>query len=319
MMNNASVKIKEDKAVAQRYLDPTNDIAFKKVFATEEHKPSLISFLNAILRLEEENWIKDVALLPQEESPLIDGGRRVVFDVKCTDKKNREFIVEMQNRKVPEFVKRSQYYVSHCYVSQIGKGTPYFKLKPVVLIAISNFELFTDDEDPISYHQTLNIKTQNNHLKDLEYVFVELPKFMKDAKDLSSVEDQWLYFLKHAGDIDTIPQSVVSQEIKESFRTLEQFNWNAEEYDAYICSNISLTDEYTALKQAKDEGKAEGKAEGIEEGEKRGKAEGIEEGEKRVRQIALALLQQGQDPAFVSKATGLSEANIEKMHQTLGA
>ena len=246
-MTQTSLKIQENKEMAQRYLDPTNDISFKKVFATEDNKPSLISFLNAILRLKQEDWIKEVSLLPQEESPLIDGGKRVVFDVKCKDEKGHEFIVEMQNRKVPEFIKRSQYYVSHCYVSQIGKGISYFELKPVVLIALSNFDLFTDDEDPISYHQTLNIKTHNNHLKDLEYVFVELPKFTKSAKELQSIEDQWLYFLKHADDLKEIPQSIVSKEIIKAFNTLEQFNWNTEEYDAYVRSNIGLTDEYTAI------------------------------------------------------------------------
>ncbi len=297
-MTKAALKIEEDVALAQRYLDPTNDIAFKKVFATEEHKPFLLSFLNAILRLQEDDWITEVSLLPQEESPLIDGGRRVIFDVKCKDKHDREFIVEMQNRNVPEFVKRSQYYVSHCYVSQIGQGIPYFQLKPVVLIAISNFKLFTDDDDPISYHQTLNVKTHNNHLQDLEYVFVELPKFKKDVQSLESIEDQWLYFLKHAAELDAVPQSVITKEIIEAFSSLEQFNWSAEEYDAYVCANISLTDEYIARQRKFEEGREEGREEGI-------------------KQIAINLLKQGQTIAFTAKATGLSEEEVEKLAEEL--
>lgn len=38
----------------KRYLDPTNNVAFKKFFGTEDHKPLLISFLNAVLSLKEE-------------------------------------------------------------------------------------------------------------------------------------------------------------------------------------------------------------------------------------------------------------------------
>ena len=81
-MTQTSLKTQETKEVVQRYLDPTNDVSFKKVFATEGHKPSLISFLNAILRLQKEDWIKEVDFLPQEEAPLIDGGKKVSFKIE---------------------------------------------------------------------------------------------------------------------------------------------------------------------------------------------------------------------------------------------
>ncbi|MBT4880188.1 MAG: hypothetical protein HOI80_06700 [Alphaproteobacteria bacterium] len=78
-----------------RYFDPTNDIAFKKIFCTEHGKVSLISFLNAILRLKKKDWIEHVEFVPFIQNPLIEGGKQVIFDCKCRDRKGHEFIVEM--------------------------------------------------------------------------------------------------------------------------------------------------------------------------------------------------------------------------------
>ena len=290
--------------MTKRFLDPTNDIAFKKIFGTEEQKPSLISFLNAVLRLKKENYITHVSLMPQEESPRIGGGRRVIFDVKCRDQQGHEFIVEMQNRKVPDFIKRSQYYVSHCYVSQIGEGTQYFELKPVVLIAVSNFELFNDDKDPISYHRILNEKSHKNHLKDLSYVFVELPKFEKSENSLTSIEDKWLYLLKHAAEDTHVPQSIVEQEIVDAYNTLERFNWGTVEYDAYVQSDIAITDEYRRQEKKYEAGLKEGKEEGLKEGK---------------RETARELLKAQQDIDFISKITGLSQQEIRDLIKNKGA
>lgn len=37
-----------------KFVNPRNDVAFKKIFGNEEHKEILIAFLNAVLDLTEE-------------------------------------------------------------------------------------------------------------------------------------------------------------------------------------------------------------------------------------------------------------------------
>ena len=54
-----------------RYLDPTNDIAFKKLFGSEGHEAMLISFINAVLELKGSDLIQKVQLLPKDQAPLI--------------------------------------------------------------------------------------------------------------------------------------------------------------------------------------------------------------------------------------------------------
>lgn len=62
-----------------RYLDPTNDVAFKKLFGLEEHKPLLISFLNSILNLQNKRKITHVELLTREQAPHIAGGKTSIL------------------------------------------------------------------------------------------------------------------------------------------------------------------------------------------------------------------------------------------------
>jgi hypothetical protein len=45
-----------------QFVDVKTDIAFKKIFGSEQHKEILIGFLNALLELEGNTRIKDVTL-----------------------------------------------------------------------------------------------------------------------------------------------------------------------------------------------------------------------------------------------------------------
>src|SRR3954462_12101836 len=49
-----------------RFYDPTNDIAFIKLFGEEQSKPLLLSFLNSVLRRDDDNMIEKVELMPQQ-------------------------------------------------------------------------------------------------------------------------------------------------------------------------------------------------------------------------------------------------------------
>ncbi len=279
----------------ERYLDPTNDVAFKKVFGTESNKHLLISLLNALLRLKGENEIIDVTILPQEQSPVLREEKKIIFDVRCKDQAGNQYIVEMQNRVVPEFFKRCQFYNSHVYVSQLSKGMPYLNLTPVILLSICNQDLFPEPEY-ISYHKILNVDNGKQYLKDLSFVFVELQKFNKKETELETLEEKWLFFLKEAHDRQSVPTSLQATPVATAFDVLEQFNWSKEEYDLYIQNKLAVDTELGALQEAK--------AEGLKEGEEKGKLE-----EKRA--IAKNLIDQGLEIKIVSKATGLSEEQIQ--------
>lgn len=57
----------------QRYLDPTNDSVFKKIFRDLER---FKEFINAVLELPEGLRIKAIEFIPVEQVPMLDKGNK---------------------------------------------------------------------------------------------------------------------------------------------------------------------------------------------------------------------------------------------------
>ncbi|MBU0499290.1 MAG: Rpn family recombination-promoting nuclease/putative transposase [Gammaproteobacteria bacterium] len=45
---------------------------------------------------------------------------------------------------------------------------------------------------------------------DVELLFIELPKFRKELGQLRDIQDRWIYFVKNAGSLEYIPDSLGS-------------------------------------------------------------------------------------------------------------
>ena len=74
-----------------QFADIKNDIAFRKIFGwaalrNENKKEILISFLNAVLKLEGSNKITWVALLNPYQLPIVIGAKSTILDVRARDK-----------------------------------------------------------------------------------------------------------------------------------------------------------------------------------------------------------------------------------------
>jgi predicted transposase/invertase (TIGR01784 family) len=281
--------------MSARYLDPTNDVAFKKVF---RDKGRLKDFLNAILRRPQGLRIVELDFIPNEEIPDLGQGRRSIFDIKCKDESGKVYVVEMQTRPETHFLKRVQCYASHTYVSQLKMGEWHKDLMPVIVISISKKNLFPKDIKCISYHRTREDETQQQHLFELTYVFVELEKFTKNEGELGSIEDYWLYFLSKSTKTKEPPKAIDDEMVLEAYKTIEQFNWTEAEYDAYLRANLLVWAEESTLEDAIRKGEARGEA----RGEAKGKAE-----------IIKTMLKQGMSKANISSMTGISISEIERI------
>ncbi|ASX28388.1 hypothetical protein BA173_06320 [Rickettsia sp. MEAM1 (Bemisia tabaci)] len=88
---------------------------FKKIFSDIER---LKEFINSILDLPEGYRIKEIEYIPIEQLPLINLGKRVIFDLKVKDETGNWYIIEMQKKNESDYLKRAQYYSAHAYVSQ---------------------------------------------------------------------------------------------------------------------------------------------------------------------------------------------------------
>lgn len=231
----------------QRYLDPKNDVAFKKLF---EDKTRLMSFLNSVLHLKNDRSIIDLDYLPQEAAPLLPGYKKGIMDVRCKDQAGHQFLVEMQKDYVVEFLQRVQFYGAYAYVSQIAKGTPHLQLKDVVVLAVVNYTIFQDHDICVNFYEMRNRETHDNELNSISYAFIELPKFKKSKEECKTVEEEWIYTLKNAQEELTPPFK--DEVLLDAYDILERYNWDQLAYESYLATKIS-TDEQAATQSEKYE------------------------------------------------------------------
>ena len=132
--------------VVSKFLDPKNDVAFRKIFGSEKNKDILIHFINDIMGFEDANQIQEVTFLSPVQNPEIAYKKESVVDVLCEDGNGTKIIVEMQVSPSKGFEKRAQYYASKAYSRQLNSGQGedglYKNLKEVIFIAISNYNIF---------------------------------------------------------------------------------------------------------------------------------------------------------------------------------
>jgi predicted transposase/invertase (TIGR01784 family) len=244
-----------------KFVDVTNDIAFRKIFGNENKKTSLISFLNAVLGFVDNDTIEDVTIKNPYQLPQYSGGKTTIVDVKAKDRNGNTFIVEMQVAEVKDFDKRVLYYASQSYTDQIERGDLYPNLKPTFFIGILNFNA-TQNNHYLSRHKILDVETGENLIKNFEFNFIELEKFNKEANDLLSIIDQWVYFIKNAENLEIIPDTITDEGLKDAFEQANKHNWTAQELEDYNKVFIREQDERGRLELAEDKGMKKG---GMEE------------------------------------------------------
>ena len=288
-----------------KFLDPKNDIMFKKIFGNQQ-KPSIVmSFLNAILQLPEGEKIEEVFFRDPQNVPDNLEQKKSTIDVQCRDQKHREFIIEMQSDYQSFFGERSLYYSAKAVGRALKKKGLYQSLMPVIFVGVLDFTLFDKNEEPdcISEHRILNIKTLKNRIDKLKFVFIELPKFKKTIDQLETVSEKWIYFLQNAEDCTQVPQELkTTKEIEEAFKLLNEGSMTTDELQ-----------EYEVILDARRCEESE-KYDAFVEGEARGKAEGKAEGEAKAKlELAKRLLAKKMSIDEVAEVTCLSVEEIKKL------
>jgi predicted transposase/invertase (TIGR01784 family) len=272
-----------------KFVDIKNDIAFRKIFGNENRKEVLISFLNAILLLQYNNKIIAVDILTPYQLPDIKGGKVTIVDVKAKDQNGKTYIVEMQVAEVEGFDKRVLYYASKSYTAQIERGDQYENLNPTYFIGILDFEV-TKNPSYINRHKIVDIETNENYIKDIEFNFIELPKFNKKENELESIIDQWVYFIKNAENLNIIPDNVKDEGLKFAYQDADKHNWSKAELDAY---------DYVLMREQDDRGR-------ISLAIKK-------ELKKEIENVAKKLIKLNHSNEDILEATGLTIDQIESL------
>ncbi|GHT19409.1 hypothetical protein FACS1894189_8200 [Planctomycetales bacterium] len=280
-----------------RYINPYTDFGFKKLFGEEANKDLLIDFLNAVLP--SENRVASLTFRNSEQLPDNIVDRKAIFDIACTGDHGESFTVEMQKAKELWFKDRALFYASFPIQRQAQKGDWNFKLNPVFLVAVLDFE-YDEHEERRKLYRLVTLKDQDGDefSETLKMIFLQMPLFQMPESALATQKDKWLFFLKNLESFDDIPSILREPVFEKAFNTAEYLKYSPEVQEAYQRDLMIYRDNRNVLETARIEGKAEGLAEG--------KAE-------RSAEVAANMKREGLDSALIAKLTGLPVSDIERL------
>lgn len=248
------------------FADPKTYFAFKRIFGTEAHKSLLISLLNDLLTRDDAHKITDLTYLPEEQRPPVAELKASIVDVKCKTADGTQFVVEMQVLNVEGFEKRVVYNTSKAYVRQLESGQSYAELSDVIGISICDFQLWPkkagEPEVPlVSRWRMREDSSDRRGLSQVQYVFVELPKFAMTAVPTNAVE-QWAYFFRHAQELKSVPDILTSEGPRAALSVAKTAGFTETEWDQYDRALMAEQDARGALSLAQRVAREEGVAEG---------------------------------------------------------
>lgn len=292
----------------EHYLDPKNDLVFKRIFG--EHPNLLISFLNALMPLKPGQEIQSIRYLSPEMAPNNPLSKNSIVDVRCIDRSGRQFIVEMQMHWTTAFNSRMIFNASKAYVRQLDRKEPYEMLQPVYCLGILN-EAF-DSQTPSFYHhyQIINRENTDEVIPGLEFVLVELPKFRAEEWAERRMAVLWLRFLREVQDSSReVSADLLGDEtIHQALDMCREGAFTEKELAAYDKYWDVVRTEKTLIGSSRKEGRIEGLREGHIKGRKEGRKEGRIE---TIVQVVKESNKAGFSQEDIARITHLTPKEIE--------
>lgn len=329
------------KIPLESFVDLKVDYVFKQFFGTEQNKNITVVFLNAILKRTGRNAIKEISFMRQEFGSEHVDDKQSRLDILVKTQDDLFINVEIQLTNKYDMMKRTLYYWSRIYTSQLRKGMGYYKLRPTITINICNFSLF---EQTNNYHSLFRLYDFDEKFKMddvLEIHFIEINKFIKQwyAKQLNSWENvlaRWLMLLAMVDGrkgkvyeeiyLELEELAMKDEELLNAFNVWQDLSQSPEDYYAYQSRLKYILDEAAKLEDTKYIAEQEGLLKGIERGMEQGIQQGIEQGielgikqgeNKMQKEIVLKLLKRNTDIETIAELTGLTVTEIEQLKELL--
>ena len=275
-----------------KYLDPKADLTFKKIFGN--HPKRLISLLNALLPLSEEEQIHEIKYLPTELVPENNSYRYAITNILCTDAKSNKFCVVIRIEWSDAFQLRVQFLASELYVNPAIKQVKYFAQYPTYSLNLISDTFKYNTPDFIHNYHVVYDKDTHKVIEDLHFTFIELPKFTPHSIVDKRMMVLWLRFLTEINsDTKEIPADLLNDpEIGKAVEELEISGFSDAELWVYDKFWDSVSVERTL----------------IDDSYKKGIEKSMNQ---RSLEIARKMLAKGMDEATVMDMTGVTAEEIK--------
>ena len=235
----------------RKLLNPKNDYTFKRIFGHKGNEEITKGLLSAILQKE----IKKVDLDKNkilEKDLLTD--KVGVLDIRATLDDDVNCDIEIQVVDHKDIQERMLYYWSKLYNKGIIEGENYKKLKKVIIILITDYEIeeMRKIEKTLTKWQIREEKYKEEVLTEkLEFYILEIPKYEK-YKDVSESLSNWLKFIERPEEMEK--KEIKDKNIRRAMDELEGISEDEYEQDMALRREIYLLDQNSMKEWAYEDG-----------------------------------------------------------------
>ena len=281
-----------------------NDYFIRYFFGLKGDEDLLLSFINAIMIDSNFATFVSVDILNPFNLTEKANNKESIVDfpkgtpsAKAVTEDGIIVIIEIQTYSTKNFFERTLYYWSKNYSNVLKKGEEYPELKPVISINLIDDILFDKTDNRMHTCYLLKEKNTNKILTDhIQMHYVEIPKFDENADTAESPPvakkelKNWILFLKSNKEED------MSQLLKEDTifeKAINKYNYftdNEDLLNEYDRREAYLVYQHSLMRGSREEGREEGR-----------------------KLIAKGMKKDGADINLISKYTGLTIEEIEKL------
>jgi len=295
----------------RRYIDPTTDYGFKRIFGEDaNNKELLMSLINGLFR--GRKTVKSIEYAPSEHVGEAEDIGTVIFDLACTDQDGNTFVVEVQRTSQMNLKKRMLAYAGRLISGQIPKGERSlwnYDLKGTyVIVIMDGFQMPGGSNGNVVHDICLcDRDTKEIFYEDFGLIFVELDNFIKTEEEVakSSKLDKLLHILKNMPKMKEQPPYLQEPIFERLFDTAEYAKMNKEEREMYKASLKQKWDEQSRWETAMSMGIKQGRQ------EERAKAESEFRSEKL--RSAFVLKKTGVSLDVIADSLGINIKDIEDL------
>ncbi len=284
------------------------DWAIKRLLRNKANFGIFEGFLSELLR----NDIKIKSILESESNRETRDDRSNRVDMLVENSKGELIIVEVQRETEYDYLQRILFGASKLLLEYMQKGMPYSRIRKIISISLVYFDL-GQGEDYVYCGQTqfigLNKKDvlklnsmqqklyKTEKISDIypDYYILKVNQFNDIARNTI---DEWIYFLKNERIKDNFTAKGL-KEAKEEFDIMKLSEEERKEYEEYL---ENLRYQASMFESSYKVGEVKGRETGIKEGE-----------ENKAMEMAKKSLAEGLSIELISKLTGLSKVEIEKL------
>lgn len=225
-----------------RYLNPKNDLIFKKIFG--QHPDILKSFLNAILPLPEGREIIELDYLPAEQVPVIPAFKNTIADVKCKDQTGDIFVVETRIEWTASFVECLLHGVNESYIKP-HREKSHEGLNHILGVGLID-DVLEEDTEKCCHHYQFSCNTSSKILEDMQLLLIELPKLKAQLLASKRMQAWWLHFMSDLNEETTeVPKEWLEvPEIQEALTLAQETSYTPEELDSYHTYRNAVPKDY---------------------------------------------------------------------------